>query len=448
MKVLVIGSGGREHTLVWKLAQSPRVSKIYTAPGNGGTGRIACNVNINVEDGQAIVNFVEREKIDLTIVGPELPLVNGIVDEFEAKGLKVFGPSKYAAQLEGSKVFAKEVMDRCKVPTARFKIFDKALNARRYVQLTGAPIVIKADGLAQGKGVIVAKTVKEAQDAIDSIMEKRIFGNAGNRVVIEECLDGEEVSIMALTDGETVVPLASSQDHKRVYDNDEGPNTGGMGAYSPAPVVDEKLMNEVLNRIIMPVIKGMKEEGMPYKGVLYAGIMITEQGPQVLEFNVRFGDPETQVVLPRLKNDVIDVIDAVIDGRLDRVKLDWDTRASVCIVLASGGYPGTYEKGKEISGIDEVEETEDVMVFHAGTKLDPPQADRGGGKMQDESHPSLLTDGGRVLGITALGKDLRSAIDRAYKAVGKVRFEGMHFRKDIGRKALERERGECRLCAG
>jgi phosphoribosylamine--glycine ligase len=428
VKVLVIGSGGREHAIVWKLAQSSRVRHIYAAPGNGGIGRIASNVNIKAEDTSEIVNFVEKEKIDLTIVGPELPLVNGLVDEFETRGLRIFGPGKKAAQMEGSKVFAKELMARCKVPTAHFKIFDNSRDAKRHIDEAGVPIVIKADGLAQGKGVIVAKTIKEAKDAIDAIMEKKIFGASGNRVVIEECLYGEEVSIMVLTDGESVVPLASSQDHKRVYDNDEGPNTGGMGAYSPAPIADDKLMDEALKKIIRPVIKGMKEEGIRYKGILYAGLMVTEQGPSVLEFNVRFGDPETQVVIPRLKNDLVDVIEAVIDERLEKVKLDWDTRASVCIVLTSGGYPGTYEKGKEIYGIDEVNTIKDVTAFHAGTRW----------KEDGGNHPFFLTDGGRVLGITALGKDLGCAIEKAYQAVGKVKFEGMHFRKDIGAKALQK----------
>lgn len=424
MKILVVGSGGREHAIIWKIAQSPRVSKIFAAPGNGGTARLAQQVDISADDIKRLVDFTRKEKIDLTVVGPEAPLEAGIVDEFEKNNLAIFGPAKLAARLEGSKVYTKELCDKFGVPTAKFKVFTNAGLARKHIEERGVPVVIKADGLAAGKGVIVCKNKEEARAAIDKIMSEKAFGSAGERIVIEDCLEGEEASIIVLSDGKNVVPLASSQDHKRIFDCDLGANTGGMGAYSPAPAAEGKIFNETLEKIINPVIDGMAAEGNPFKGVLYAGIMITPEGLSLLEFNVRFGDPETQAILPRLKSDLVDLILSSVDGNLGGVKAEWDPRACVCIVMASGGYPGKYEKGKEILGLDEAGALKDVMVFHAGTKHE-------GNK--------VLTSGGRVLGVTALGETIESAVKGAYEAVGKINFEKAHFRKDIGRRALCRE---------
>ena len=422
MRILVIGSGGREHALVWKIAQSKLLDKLFCAPGNGGISRQAECIDIKAEDIPAILNFAKKEKIDLTIVGPEAPLAMGIVDEFRKYRLKVFGPEKQAALLESSKVFAKEIMAKYKVPTADFEIFEDAALAKKFVHRIGAPCVIKADGLAQGKGVVVARTVDEAEEAIASIMEKRIFGDAGNKVIIEECLVGQEASILVITDSREVISLASAQDHKRVFDNDEGPNTGGMGAYSPAPVVTGDLFKEILDKVVYRTIDGLAKEGIDYRGVLYAGIMLTKEGPKTLEFNVRFGDPETQAILPRLKSDLLEVMLAASEQKLSRVRvLEWDERACVCVVCASGGYPGEYEKGKEISGLDEARDLQDVVVFHAGTKN------------QDNK---ILTNGGRVLGVTGVGNTIKEAITRTYKAVDKIHFDGMHYRKDIGLKAV------------
>ncbi|MDD5596106.1 MAG: phosphoribosylamine--glycine ligase [Candidatus Omnitrophica bacterium] len=422
MKILVIGSGGREHALVWKIAQSKLAEKIFCAPGNGGIAQIAECIDIKAYDIEAILDFVKREKIDFTIVGPEVPLAAGIVDEFRNRKLKIFGPEKKAARLEASKIFAKEIMAKYDVPTASFEIFSDAKEAYRHIEESGVPCVIKADGLAQGKGVIVAQTIEEAKAAVKSILEDKAFGDAGKRLIIEDCLLGVEASILVFTDGKTVVPLASSQDHKRIFDGDSGPNTGGMGAYSPALVVTTKIFQEIIDKVIIRTLSGLAKEGITYQGVLYAGIMLTESGPKTLEFNVRFGDPETQAILPRLKSDLLEVMLAVSEGKLSRIKLDWDNRACVCVVCASGGYPGEYAKGKEISGLAEAAKSKDVIVFHAGTKKE-------GGK--------ILTSGGRVLGVTGLGKTIKEAIQITYQAVEKIKFEGMHYRRDIGYRAKE-----------
>lgn len=421
MKILVIGSGGREHTLCWKIAQSKKVDKIYCAPGNGGTSKIAETVDIKADDIQSLLKFAKSEKIDLTVVGPEAPLAEGIVDIFQKEGLKVFGPSKNVATLEGSKVFAKETMKRFGVPTADFRVFSDYGEAKEYVSKKSLPFVIKADGLAQGKGVTVAHTRDEALSALKSIMVDKIFGKSGDKVIAEDCLLGEEASIIVISDGKNVIPLATSQDHKRIDDGDKGPNTGGMGAYSPAPLITAELEEKIMNEVVMPVIKGLAKNGTPYKGVLYAGIMVTKTGPKVLEFNVRFGDPETQAILPRLKSDLVELMERSISGDLEGYEAVWSERSAVCVVISSGGYPGNYEKGKEISGLDEAEKMKDVIVFHAGTKK--PAA-------------AYITDGGRVLGVAGLGDDIESAIHTAYKGVSKIKFDKMHFRHDIGKKAL------------
>ncbi len=426
LKMLVIGAGGREHAIVWKLSQNPRVKRIYCAPGNGGIGQHAQIVNIGVEDIKALATFAEEKEIDLTVVGPEASLVQGIVDEFHKRSLAIFGPSKQAAQLEGSKVFAKQLMRKLGVPTAEFEVFDDPEDAKYYIKQTGVPLVVKADGLCAGKGAIIASTLGEALGAVALIMEDRIFGEAGRRVVIERFLHGEEASILAFSDGEHLLLLDSCQDHKRAFDEDKGPNTGGMGAYSPAPVVNEQMLALIKDQIMQPVVKGMAQRGTPFVGILYAGVMLTEQGPQVLEFNVRFGDPETQAVLPRLKTDLVELIEATINERLDEVHLDWDSRPCVCVALASGGYPGNYEKGKVIAGLEEVEKLPDTFVFHAGTRK----------LIEATPQPRYLTDGGRVLNVAALGDDVKGAIDRAYEAVGKIHFDGVHYRKDIGQRAL------------
>jgi len=425
MRILIIGSGGREHALVWKISQSKLVDKIFCAPGNGGISKQAECIDIKADDIPHLLEFAKREKIDLTVVGPEASLAGGIVDEFNNYKLRIFGPNKKAAQLEASKVFAKELMVKYNVPSADFKIFDNAEQAKKYIEKRGAPCVVKADGLAQGKGVIVAKTTDEARQAVTSIMQEKVFGDAGNKVIIEDCLFGEEVSIIVLTDSEEVIPLASSQDHKRVFDNDSGPNTGGMGAYSPAPVVTEGLFRKILDNIIYRVIHGLIEEGIGYNGVLYAGIMLTDEGPKVLEFNVRFGDPETQAILPRLKSDLLEAMLAASNEKLGKViktgGMNWDNRACVSVVCASGGYPGNYEKGKLISGLEEAEKLLDVVVFHAGTK---------------KENGKYFTNGGRVLGVTGLGNTIKEAIEHTYQAVERIHFEGMHYRRDIGQKAL------------
>jgi len=423
MKVLVVGGGGREHALVWKIGLSPRVSKVYCAPGNAGISRQAEIVAIKPNEIDALLQFALKEKIDLTVVGPEDPLTRGIVDRFESAGLAIFGPSRRAAEIEGSKAFAKALMEKYQIPTGAYSVFEDPEEARVYVRQRGAPIVVKADGLAAGKGVVICKTVEEAIHWIDRMMVERIFGDAGKRVVIEEHLTGEEASFIALTDGQTILPLASSQDHKAVFDGDEGPNTGGMGAYSPAPVVTEEVDRKIMETILQPLIKGMEKEGRPYRGVVYAGLMISEGQPKVLEFNARLGDPETQPIFMRLQSDIVPVFEACIRGGLSRFRLEWDPRPSFCVVMASKGYPGDYEKGKVIKGLDEVARMEDLFVFHAGTAL------------QDGE---VVTNGGRVLGVTGLGENIQEAIERTYQAVRKISWEGVHYRTDIAQKALKK----------
>lgn len=429
MKILVVGSGGREHALCLKISKSPKCTKLYCAPGNGGITEVAELVNIGVDNIAELLKFAKDNKIGLTVVGPESPLVHGIVDAFEKEGLKIFGPTAELAMIEGSKVFAKELMKRFGVPTADFRVFDKADDALKYLDTKVAPIVIKADGLAAGKGVVVAKTIEEAKAAIKKMMVGKVFGAAGEKVVIEECLSGEEVSIIVVSDGSNIVPMASSQDHKRVFDYDAGPNTGGMGAYSPAPAVTEELLKKIIDTAILPVIKGLEREGRPYKGVLYAGIMLTDKGPFVLEFNARFGDPETQAIIPRLKTDIVDIMERSISGTLAGFEPEWDPRPCVSVVIASGGYPDKFEKNKEITGTDEVKPMRDVFVFHAGTKVGRRAADKG---------KIFITSGGRVLNITAIGINFKGAIENCYNAVMKIRFDEMHYRRDIGQKAVDR----------
>jgi phosphoribosylamine--glycine ligase len=425
MKILIIGSGGREHALAWKIAQSPLVAKVYGAPGNPGIASLskgAC-VPIGVDDFSGIKAFVEEKDIDLTVVGPEDPLAKGLVDYLEQGGDRAFGPSAGAAQLEGSKAFAKAFMERHHIPTAAWAEFDDAADAAAYVRAKGAPIVIKADGLAAGKGVTVAMDMDTALRAIDDAMVRHAFGSAGARVVVEEFMTGEEASILAFCDGTTVIPMASSQDHKAVFDGDQGPNTGGMGAYSPAPVVTAALERRILEEVLQPAVRGMAAEGNPYRGILYAGLMINAEGPKVVEFNVRFGDPETQVVLPRMKTDLVPVLIACCEGRLHEERIEYHNAPCVTVVMASGGYPGAYEKGKAISGIDAAEEEAGVSVFQAGTKLEDGV---------------LRSNGGRVLNVTATEATLPEAIAKAYRAVGKIAFDGAHQRTDIGGKALRR----------
>jgi phosphoribosylamine--glycine ligase len=421
MKVLVVGGGGREHALIWKIAQSPKVSKIYCAPGNAGISEQATIVPIKANDLNGLLQFASSEKIGLTLVGPEEPLTRGIVDLFESKGLSIFGSSQKAAEIEGSKSFAKEMMRKYHIPTASYEIFEGPKEAAKYIRRKGAPIVVKADGLAAGKGVIVCKTVEEAIQSVEQIMVDKAFGEAGNRVVIEECLVGEEASYIAFTDGKVILPMASSQDHKAIFDGDQGPNTGGMGAYSPAPVVTDRVHERIMEKVLRPIIQGMGEEGRPYKGVLYAGLMIHDGHPKVLEFNARFGDPETQPVLMRMKGDILPILEACIKGDLSKHKIEWDNRAAVSVVMASKGYPGDYEKGKPIRGLKEVSRMEDVFVFHAGTALKDGQ---------------VITNGGRVLGVTGLGEDIQRAIERTYQAVKKISWDGVQYRTDIGQKAL------------
>jgi phosphoribosylamine--glycine ligase len=420
MKLLVIGSGGREHAVAWKLAQSPRVQKVFVAPGNGGTATENGLENLPVSDFAQLISFCRKEQIHLTVVGPEVPLAAGIVDAFQEAGLKIFGPLKAAAQLEASKDFAKEFMVRHGLPTAKHATFSKAAEARAYVEKNGAPIVVKADGLAAGKGVVVAATVAEATAAIDAFLVQNKLGDAGARVVIEEFLDGEEASFIVMADGAHALPLATSQDHKRLKDGDQGPNTGGMGTYSPAPVVTPQLHARVMREIIQPAIAGMAKDGTPYTGFLYAGLMIDKKGnPKTLEFNCRLGDPETQPIMLRLKSDLLTLVEHAIDGTLDRAAADWDRRSALCVVLAAANYPDEPRKGDEISGLPR--SSEDCHVFHAGTRLEGRR---------------VLTNGGRVLGVTALGDSLKMAARRAYEAAEGIRFEGMQYRKDIGHRAL------------
>jgi len=421
MKVLVVGGGGREHALVWKISQSPKVSKIYCAPGNAGISEQAELVSIKADDLQGLLAFAIKEKIDLTVVGPEDPLTRGIVDLFESRGLRIFGPSQKAAEIEGSKAFAKEMMKKYQIPTASYEIFDDPEKAIAYIHQKGVPVVVKADGLAAGKGVMVCRSIEEAIRSILRIMVQRFFGEAGRRVVIEEYLEGEEASYIVFTDGETILPLASSQDHKAVFDGDQGPNTGGMGAYSPAPVVTEEVHKRIIDEILRPLIYGMRKDGRPYRGVVYAGLMIERGQPKVLEFNARFGDPETQPVLMRMKGDIVPILEACIDGQLSRFEMEWDPRPAVCVVMASKGYPGDYEKGKKIEGLEEVSRMKDIFVFHAGTA---------------RKNGEIVTNGGRVLGVTGLGDSIPEAIERTYQAVRRIRWEGVHYRTDIGKKAL------------
>ena len=424
MKVLVVGGGGREHSLVWKIGQSQRVSKLFCAPGNAGIAQMAECVDIPATDLEALASFAEGNGVDLTVVGPELPLVMGIVDLFEERGLRIFGPHREAAEIEGSKVFCKDLLSKYGVPTAQYRVFDDRDEAGAYVDSVGVPIVVKAEGLAAGKGVIPSMTKEEALKALDMIMVEKAFGDAGNRVVIEELLVGEEASFIVFTDGKAVVPLASSQDHKPIYDGDRGPNTGGMGAYSPAPVVTEEIHGKIMEEVMIPTIRGMASEGRPYRGVLYGGLMIKDSQPKVLEFNARFGDPENQPIMMRMRGDIVPLLEACIDGNL-RGTIDWDPRWAVCVVMASKGYPGSYEKNKVIHGLHNVVEMEDVCVFHAGTA---------------RAGKEVVTNGGRVLGVTALGKDVKEAIDVTYSAVKKIQWEGAYYRGDIGKRALDRLR--------
>ena len=423
MKVLVVGGGGREHALVWKLNQSPRVDKVYCAPGNAGISEVAECIDIKADNIDALLDFVKYNWIDLTVVGPEAPLTMGIVDAFVKEGRRICGPDKVGARLEGSKKFAKDFMQKYGIPTAEYKSFKSYAQAEEYVRLKGAPIVVKADGLAAGKGVIVAETVNEAIDALRSIMKDRAFGDAGNRVIIEQCLRGEEASFMILTDGKTVVPLATSQDHKQIFDGDKGPNTGGMGAYSPAPIIDEAMKKTVMDTIINPMMTGFQRERINYRAVIYVGLMICDGKPYVLEYNCRFGDPEAQPILMRLDSDLFDLLKATAEGKLKDVEVSWKNETAICIVLASEGYPGSYEKGAVIKGLDSCNGRDDAVIFHAGTKF---------------NKGDVVTSGGRVLGVTALGKDIEAAKDNVYKALEKIHFDGMQYRTDIGDKAIKK----------
>ena len=418
MRVLVIGSGGREHALAWKIAQSPLVKKVFCAPGNAGTVNVAENIDIPSDNIDALLQFATVTGIGLTIVGPEQPLVKGLVDSFEESGLRVFGPSQRAAEIEGSKVFCKDLMKKYGIPTARYESFDSPDQVKLFTK-EDEPVVVKASGLAAGKGVILCSNAEEARSAVQSIMQEKAFGNAGDQVVVEEFLTGQEVSLLAFTDGKTVLPLDSAQDHKAAFDGDKGPNTGGMGAYSPALVFTEELKQQVIDEIMIPAVRAMAKEGRYYRGILYAGLMLTESGPKVLEFNARFGDPETQPIMMRIKNDIVPIFEACIDGTLAKQSLQWRQEPTVCVVMAAKGYPSSYEKGKEISGLNS-DENRQVVVFHAGTKLE---------------NGKVLTNGGRVLGVTALGSDINQAIKNAYSAVDKIKWDGVHYRKDIGNKA-------------
>ncbi|MFQ6002531.1 MAG: phosphoribosylamine--glycine ligase [Candidatus Zixiibacteriota bacterium] len=417
MKILVVGSGGREHALVWKLHSSSLVEKIYAAPGNAGISKLAECVEMASENLVGLADFAERNLIDLTVVGPELPLTLGIVDEFEKRNLRIFGPTKMAAMIEGSKVFAKEFMKKYHIPTASFKIFEKPDKAVDFVRSSDMPLVIKADGLAAGKGAFIIEDVNSGISAVQNIMVEKIFKDAGNKVVIEDFLEGEEATILAFTDGKTIFPMPSSRDHKKIYDGDRGPNTGGMGAYAPTPIVDHRMTKRIYDEILEPTIVGLEREGRIFKGILYAGLMLTERGPKVMEFNCRFGDPETQVILPLLKSDLAEIFMSIVEGDLSFEEVEWKDDFAVCVILASAGYPGKYEKGKQIFGLDKVEHAEDVLIFHAGTKRE-----RG----------RLVTNGGRVLGVTAVDKNVEKAIHKAYDTVEKIRFDGVQFRRDIG----------------
>ena len=419
MNILVIGSGGREHALYWKLSESPQTEQIYAIPGNPGMGASAA---IALDDHAAILRFAKEHEIGLVVVGPEVPLMNGLVDELEAAGIRAFGPRANAAEIEGSKSFAKDLMKKYGIPTARYEVFTAAEPARAYIRQEGAPIVVKADGLAAGKGVIVAMTEQEALDAVDAIMEDHSFGDAGARVVIEEFMEGEEASLLAFTDGTMIRPMISAQDHKRAYDGDRGPNTGGMGTYAPAPVMTPEMTERAVEEILKPTIAAMAKEGRVYRGCLYLGLMVTADGPKVVEFNARFGDPETQVVLPLLDSDLVAIMCACADGTLADVPIRWKEGAAVCVVLASGGYPGHYDKGQEIHGLADAEAM-GALVFHAGTAM---------------KDGKLVTNGGRVLGVVGRGADISSAVDAAYAAATKISFKDAYYRKDIAHRALER----------
>ncbi len=421
MKVLVVGGGGREHAIIWKLSQNPRISELFCAPGNGGISKLASCVPIKATDIEGIVNFAGENKIDFVMVAPDDPLVAGMVDALEAAGIRAFGPVKAAAVIEGSKSFSKDLMKKYNIPTAGYAVFESSAGALEYLDTCSAPIVVKADGLALGKGVIIAQTIAEAKTAVNNIMNDRVFGEAGNKVVIEEFIEGPEVSILAFTDGRTVVPMVSSQDHKRVFDHDQGPNTGGMGTFSPSLIYDGKLAEQCMKEIFIPTIEAMNREGRKFKGILYFGLMITKDGPKVIEYNARFGDPETQVVLPRLKPDLLDIFNAIIDEKLAGIKIEWSDNAAVCVIAASGGYPGKYPAGLEISGLEAAEADGNVTVFHAGTSC---------------KDGKLYTAGGRVLGVTAVEENMEKAISKAYAGIEKISFEGMHYRKDIGKKSI------------
>jgi len=417
MKVLVVGGGGREHTLVWKIAQNTQVKEIYCAPGNGGISAIAKCVPIKAMDIDKMVSFSKENEIDLVVVAPDDPLAAGMVDALEKEGIRAFGPRKNAAIIEGSKAFSKDLMKKYNIPTAKYDVFEKSSDALEYLKTQKFPIVVKADGLALGKGVIIAQNLEEAKEAVVNIMEDKAFGEAGNKVVVEEFMVGPEVSVLAFTDGKTVKPMVSSQDHKRALDNDQGLNTGGMGTFSPSRIYNKEMEDYCMEKIFKPTVDAMNEEGRKFKGILYFGLMITDEGPKVLEYNARFGDPETQVVLPRLKTDLIEIFNAIIDEKLDEVNIEWDDNAAVCVIMASGGYPVKYQKGYEITGLDEAQKDSNTVVFHAGTKCED-------GK--------YYTSGGRVIGVTAVESNLDLAIKKAYEGVSKISFKDMHYRKDIG----------------
>lgn len=419
VNILVIGSGGREHALFWKLSESPQTERIYAIPGNPGMGEMT---DIAVTDNAAILQFAKEKDIGLVVVGPEVPLMNGLVDDLEAAGIPAFGPRANAAEIEGSKSFAKDLMKKYGIPTARYEVFAEAEAARAYIRSEGTPIVVKADGLAAGKGVVVAMTEQEALDAVDAIMENNSFGDAGERVVIEEFMEGEEASLLAFTDGTVIRPMISAQDHKRAFDGDKGPNTGGMGTYAPAPVMTPELTERAVEEILKPTISAMEKEGRAYRGCLYLGLMITADGPKVVEFNARFGDPETQVVLPLLDGDLVQIMHACADGTLADVPIRWKDGAAVCVVLSAGGYPASYEKGNEIYGIGNAEKL-GALVFHAGTA---------------KKNGKIVTNGGRVLGVVGMGKDIASAVQSAYDAVDQISFKGEYHRKDIAHRALNR----------
>lgn len=423
MKVLLVGAGGREHALAWKIRQSPLLRELYVAPGNAGIGEIAQRVSLSAEEIEGLLGFAKEKKIDLTVIGPESPLAAGIVDRFQAEGLAIFGPTQAAARVESSKILAKEMMVRAGVPTAEFKVFKDAAQAKHYLVEAEPPFVIKADGLAGGKGVVVASSCEEAVGVVVKFMEEKGLGEAGAQILVEDKLEGEEISLLVLTDGENIIPLASAQDHKRLLDMDRGPNTGGMGAYSPCPFLSSENFYKVLDKTVRPLLQEMAREGVPYRGVLYTGLMLTKNGPFVLEYNARFGDPEAQVILPRLKADLLPLLAEIAHGGFPQQTLEWDERYALNVVMVSAGYPGMYQRGSVITGLEKFSERDDLFIFHAGTAR--------------KEAGELVTAGGRVLSVTALGESLKSAQEKAYQAVYQIRFDGAHFRRDIGRRALE-----------